>query len=57
MAVNLKKKNNSIDLAVLFIIFIKFFINLMDFEEVRYTLNLTQNIYYFAENSFALLTF
>ena len=57
MAVNLKKKNNLIELAVFFIIFLKFFINLMDFEGVRFTLNLTQNIYYFAENSFAILTF
>jgi hypothetical protein len=48
MAVNIKKKNDAIDLAVMFIICIKFFINLMDFEGVRFTLDLTQKIYYYA---------
>lgn len=57
MIVNIIKKNHKIELCVLFIILIKFSINLLDFEDVRSTMNLTQNIYYYAENSFALLCF
>jgi hypothetical protein len=57
MIVNVKKKNDSIDLFVLFIILIKFSINLLDFENVRMTMDLTQNIYYYANNSFDILCF
>ncbi len=57
LIVNLKKKRDYIDKVILIILWIKFFLNLMDFEEVRFTQDLVENIYYFGINSFSILTF
>ena len=57
MLVNLKKKTDFIDLIILIILWIKFGLNLLDFEEVRFTQDLVKNIYYFGVNSFSILTF
>jgi len=57
MIINLKKKKDIFDVIILIILWIKFFINLMDFEEVRFTQDLVANLYYFGVNSFSILTF
>ena len=57
MLVNLKKKIDVIDLIILILLWIKFGLNLLDFEEVRFTQGLVANIYYYGLNSFSILTF
>ena len=57
MLVNLKKKIDFIDLIILILLWIKFGLNLLDFEEVRFTQGLVANIYYYGLNSFSILTF
>jgi hypothetical protein len=57
MLVNLKKKIDFIDQIILILLWIKFGLNLLDFEEVRFTQGLVANIYYYGLNSFSILTF
>ena len=57
MLVNLKKKIDVIDQIILILLWIKFGLNLLDFEEVRFTQGLVANIYYYGLNSFSILTF
>ncbi len=57
MLINLKKKKEQIDLLVLILIMFKIFLNLMDFEEVRFTQTSTQNMFYYGAASFSFLTY
>jgi len=57
MLINLKKKKDFIDILVVILIMFKVFLNLMDFEEVRFTQTYTQNMFFFGAASFTLLTY
>ena len=57
MLINLKKKKDKIDILVIVLIMFKLFLNLMDFEEVRFTQSATQNMFYFGSLAFPLLTY
>jgi len=57
MLINLKKKKDKIDISVLVLIMFKLFLNLMDFEEVRFTQTAIQNMFYFGSLAFPLWTY
>jgi hypothetical protein len=53
----MKKNNSKIDLIIMTLLLVKCFLDLLDFEEVRYTQTDTQNMFYWAMNSFAVMIF
>jgi hypothetical protein len=57
MLINLKKRNEKIDILVTILLMVKASLNLMDFEELRFTQSNTQNMFFYGAASFGLLAY